>query len=110
MIELLYGESQGRTEMSARFFMLRVFCIIRRGGLKCPPVKAFFPVKPRYHSENVRFLSAGAVKAFFPVKPRYHSENVRFLSAGAHIGAPLQCKGNVCYDFQELRGNIVGAD
>ena len=87
MIELLYGESQGRTEMSARFFMLRVFCIIRRGGLKCPPVKAFFPVKPRYHSENVRFLSAGA-----------------------HIGAPLQCKGNVCYDFQELRGNIVGAD
>ena len=62
--------------MSARFFMLRVFCIIRRGE-QCSPAKAFFPVKPRYHSENVRFLSAGA-----------------------HIGAPLQCKGNVCHDLQ----------
>ena len=23
---------------------------------------------------------------------------------------PYDCKGNVCYDFQELRGNTVGAD
>ena len=33
--------------------------LFSRRGVHCTPAKAFYPIKPRYHSENVRSLSAG---------------------------------------------------